>query len=325
MSETPANPSPIHDLPPVEAPTAGFIIQLFVIPALIVGVVVVVWLLFGKLAGGERDAKSYVEKLKGDSADWRAAYELANLIQNDANLAQDGELLGELTALLDQELSTEANPKFDQFLALTLGGFKTLDAKPVGGKPVDPLATLAAALDPKHAPTIRIAAAASLAKHGARLDGKLESDVAVNALAKASDASEPEVRQITAYALGFFDGDAAITALRGRLTDEDRFARYNAAIALGRKGDPNAVAVFREILTPEAIGQVVKFETKTETENKIEEIQLQGLDALQTSVQAGNPTLAKLLRPELEGLSKAGQAGVRSRAGELTTLLASTE
>lgn len=325
MSETSAKPSPIHELPPVEAPTAGFIIQLFVIPALIVGVVVVVWLLFGKLAGGERDAKSYVEKLKGDSADWRAAYELANLIQNDANLAQDGELLGELTALLDQELRTEANPKFDQFLALTLGGFKTLDAKPVGGKPVDPLATLAAALDPNHAATIRIAAAASLAKHGARLDGKLESEVAVDALAKASDAIEPEVRQITAYALGFFDGDAAITALEGRLTDEDRFARYNAAIALGRKGDPNAVAVFREILTPKAIGQFVKFETKTETENKIEEIQLQGLDALQTSVRAGNPTLAKLLRPELEGLSKAGQAGVRSRAGELMKLLASTE
>src|SRR5206468_1762631 len=43
---------PPVDLPPVEPPTAGFILQLFVIPAIIVAVVVVVWLLFGKLAGG---------------------------------------------------------------------------------------------------------------------------------------------------------------------------------------------------------------------------------------------------------------------------------
>ncbi|MBV8266772.1 MAG: hypothetical protein JO252_10645, partial [Planctomycetaceae bacterium] len=50
-------PGPVlSDLPPVEAPSAGFIVQLFVIPAVIVAVVIVVWLLFGKLAGGERDA-----------------------------------------------------------------------------------------------------------------------------------------------------------------------------------------------------------------------------------------------------------------------------
>ena len=54
----------LPDLPPVEAPSAGFIVQLFVIPAVIVLVVVVVWLLFGKLAGGERDAMSYVETIK---------------------------------------------------------------------------------------------------------------------------------------------------------------------------------------------------------------------------------------------------------------------
>ncbi len=325
MSETAQNASLPPELPPVEAPTAGFIIQLFVIPALIVGVVVVVWLLFGKLAGGERDARSYVEKLKGDSADWRAAYELANLIQNDSNLAQDGELLGELTALLDQELRTEANPKFDQFLALTLGGFKTLDAKPVGGKPVDTLATLASALDAKHASPIRIAAAASLAKHGARLDGKLESEVAVKALAESCQASEPEVRQISAYALGFLGGEAASATLRGRLNDEDRYVRYNAAIALGRQGDPMAVSVFREILSPQAMAQVIKFETKTETDNKIEEIELEGLESLQTSIRVGHATLAKLLRPEIEALSKGGQSGVRTRANELLQQLPASE
>ena len=57
-------PPPLPDLPPVEAPSAGFIVQLFVIPAVVVAVVIVVWLLFGKLAGGERDAMEYVRLLR---------------------------------------------------------------------------------------------------------------------------------------------------------------------------------------------------------------------------------------------------------------------
>ena len=51
----PRQPPPLPDLPPVEAPSAGFVVQLFVIPAVVVAVVILVWLLFGKLAGGERD------------------------------------------------------------------------------------------------------------------------------------------------------------------------------------------------------------------------------------------------------------------------------
>src|SRR3954449_6721555 len=94
------------DLPPVEAPTAGFIVQLFVIPAIVVAVVIVVWLLFGKLAGGERDVLEYVRTIRSEYVNrrWRAAYELASLIQNDRKLARDGVLLGQLTTLLDEEL-----------------------------------------------------------------------------------------------------------------------------------------------------------------------------------------------------------------------------
>ena len=55
---------PVPDLPPVEAPSAAFIVQLFVIPAVVVLVVICVWLLFGKLAGGERDAMEYVRLIR---------------------------------------------------------------------------------------------------------------------------------------------------------------------------------------------------------------------------------------------------------------------
>ena len=55
----PDEPPPLPDLPPVEPPSAGFVVQLFVIP-LVVVVVIIVWLLFGKLAGGDGAAMEYV-------------------------------------------------------------------------------------------------------------------------------------------------------------------------------------------------------------------------------------------------------------------------
>src|SRR3954452_22236499 len=87
-----SNNPPLADLPPVELPSAAFIVQLFVIPALVVVVVIVVWLLFGKLVGGERAAREYVRLLRSPDANWRAAFELASLIRNDARLGGDAVL-----------------------------------------------------------------------------------------------------------------------------------------------------------------------------------------------------------------------------------------
>src|SRR4051812_46137138 len=145
----------LTDLPPVEAPTGGFIVQLFVIPAVIVVIVIAVWLLFGKLAGGERDAMEYVRLLRSPNAHWRAAYELASLIQNDPKLASDPKLLGELTDLLGHELDQEESPELTQYVTLTLGAFQTLDARSNDGREVDPLATLSHALAAKRPMKVR--------------------------------------------------------------------------------------------------------------------------------------------------------------------------
>src|SRR5205807_9434111 len=106
----------------------------------------VVWLLFGKLAGGERDAREYVRLLRSPAANWRAAFELASLIQNDSKLASDPVLMGELTDLPAHDLDSQEHPKLTQYVALTLGAFQTLEARSPAGRPVDPLAVLARAL-----------------------------------------------------------------------------------------------------------------------------------------------------------------------------------
>jgi HEAT repeat protein len=307
----------LSDLPPVEAPSAGFIVQLFVIPAVVVAVVIVVWLLFGKLAGGERDAREYVRLLRSPDANWRAAFELASLIQNDARLANDPVLLGELTDLLSHDLEKEENPKLTQYVALTVGAFQTLEARSPGGQPVDPLEVLGRALAPSQPAPVRIAAAASLAKHAARLDGTLAAPPAVRALGEASGSGEVELRQVAVYALGFFGGDLAAEILRDRLSDPDRFVRYNAAVALGRRGDPAARVTLREMLSTPDLGKILTLDSDLEKQNKIEAIELEALQALQTSFDRGRPDLAESLVPEITVLTRSGLVSVRSQAQSL--------
>ena len=322
-------PSSMTDLPPVEAPTAGFIIQLFVIPGVIVFVVILVWLLFGKLAGGERDAMEYVRLIRAASSNSRAAsraaYELASLIQNDPKLASDPKLLGELTDLLEHDLDTVENPEMTQYVALALGRFQTLDAISSSGQKIDPLSALDRALDPKYPRDVRIAAAASLAKHAARLQGKLDDPRPIAALIRAASTGEPEVRQIAVYALGFFGGEDAATGLRDRLlSDEDRYVRYNAAGALGRRGDSSAVATFREMLNPTDLDRVITMESASEKRSKIEEIEVEAMNALETSVGAGKPELARSLRPQLDALTRSGLVSVRNHAQALVQTLGKT-
>jgi len=301
------------DLPPVEAPSAGFIVQLFVIPAVIVAVVIVVWLLFGKLAGGERDAMEYVEQLRSPSAHWRAAYELASLIQNDPKLANDPKLLGELTDLLEHDLDQKESPDLTQYVALTLGAFQTLDATS-GGRKRDPIAVLARTLDAKQPTPVRLAAAISLAKHAARLDGRLDDPAAIKALEQAGEDPNIGLRQAAAYALGFFGGADSTRVLRDRLKDVDCYTRYNAAVALGRRGDLQSQGVFREMLRTDDLNKVIDIASPSEKHNKVEAIQLEALQALEYAADHKVPALTQALRPEIEALTKSGLASIRTRA-----------
>jgi hypothetical protein len=314
----PDSPPNLPDLPPVEPPSAGFVVQLFVIPALVVVVVIIVWLLFGKLAGGERDATEYVRQLRSPTANWRMAFELASLIQNDPKIGSDPKLLGELTDLLSHELDSNDDPKLIQYVTLTIGAFRTLEAKTESGQTVDPLVTLARALDLIYDLQIRIAAAASLAKQAARVEGTLQDSPVIKKLGETAVADEPEVRQVAIYALGFFGGPAAREILHSRLReDENRFVRYNAAIALARQGDLAAAPTLREMLSTAGLTKVIELPSATEKQNKVESIEVEALAALRNSISAGKTELAAALRLQVEELTRSGLVSVRSQALEV--------
>ncbi len=206
-----------------------------------------------------------------------------------------------------------------QYLALTLGAFRTLEAHDAErpGRSTRSIRWLAR-LEPKFDTTIRIAAAVSLAKQAARLDGKLDDSRAVKALGREATDENPQIRQIAVYALGFFGGPEAEQILRDRhpsrrgpLRPLQRRRRARPPRRPGRRVHPPRDALDRR---PE---QRHRASRTTEKQNKVESIQLEALGAIRSSITAGHTELAAALRPQIEELTRSGLVGVRSQALEV--------
>ena len=102
-----------EELPPVKPPSVGFIVQLFVVPGLIVGAIVGIWLLFGRMATAEQDWQRLVVELQNPNEHrrWRGAMGLAQILKADLELGDKGQHLSEkpefveaLTKMLGSEL-----------------------------------------------------------------------------------------------------------------------------------------------------------------------------------------------------------------------------
>jgi HEAT repeat protein len=218
---------------------------------------------------------------------------------------------------LEHQLDSVEDPEMTRYVALAIGRFATLDAVAAGGQKVDPLSALDRALEAKYPSAVRTAAAASLAQHAARLRGDLADPRPVAALTRALEQGEPEFRQTAVFALGFFGGDDATRSLRNCLNDDDRFVRYNAAVALARRGDDAALGTVREMLSPTELEQVIALESPREKRAKIEAIELEALGALQVAVNDHKPELARSLRPQVEAEARSGLVSVRTNAQAL--------
>src|SRR5688500_18305198 len=151
-------------LPPVEAPTGRFILQLFLIPLLIVSIVVLLWLTFSWLAhmGGD-DPQDLVKGLaRGDDSSWQGAHRLAELLRNPDpkydQLRADSKLARQLADLLERDLAHAAQGDGDQLLVTrrvavgrAVGSVTVTDGVPVlmqaakeGRDPIDVQVGLAA-------------------------------------------------------------------------------------------------------------------------------------------------------------------------------------
>mgnify|MGYP003344919420 FL=1 len=238
--ETPAHSTlpPNEQLPPVQPPSASFIMQLFLVPGLIVAVVVGSMALFGaygKLFSSELDWRHVVSELRSTNEHrrWRGANALAQVLQADANLGESGQHLSsneqiakELATLLDELLKQPtSDPELithQSFVVRTLGW---LDSESI----IFP--TLINAMQPKNEILIRLDAVEAVAKvagRKAQTNGSIADKDVIEQVIECSRDENPLMRQVAAFTLGLLPGD-----------DVDQ--RFIAAQRLGRMHRPERV------------------------------------------------------------------------------------
>ncbi len=245
----------IEQLPPVEPPSAKFIVQLFVVPGLIVAAIVGAWLLFGKLASAEQDWQKLVQDLKSGNEHrrGRAAYGLANALAAEKRsnapgpkLATNPQVAQELSSFLAETLKGSADDKAiveqEKYLIAAVGELDVTE-------PV--LAVLREAMQSKQNAEVRqfaLRSVANVAFRAADRGERISSAEALEEVVNASRDENPLMRSVAAYTLAFFPFDSAQQPLTVLLADADINARANAAIALARNKSLDGLPVLRDIL-----------------------------------------------------------------------------
>ena len=277
-------------LPPVEPPTAGFIVQLFLIPMLIVGIIVVVWLLFSWLAHmGSRPEQLVNDLERVNYASWQQALTLGKALQDSSNseVARNPQLAKRLADVLQLHLD-EGHMDHDHiwlrmYLCLALGEFESLNGLPVL---VEAART---ERDPKELDMRRAAlwAIGRLAKRNSPAAVLKNSEVmdvidqAAMDIGTGSDEAQTRgrLRSTAAYVLGELPGDESRDRLANMLFDAFPDARYNAAVALSRQGDVRAIETLTEMLDPDN-EESTRYEEDESQGWKRQDVMLQALRAV---------------------------------------------
>ncbi|HEX4130867.1 MAG TPA: HEAT repeat domain-containing protein [Pirellulales bacterium] len=297
--------SPDNALPPVEPPSATFILQLFLIPAAIVAIIVCVWLAFNWLAQRGSDPYDYLQALERDSAvRWQAAVNLADALRDarHADLKHNRAVIQRLVAITDREidagLTDEDSLKLRVYLCNALGEF----AEPEAVLPV----LLKAASTQRHESErfVRFAAIKAIAvllNSSPDFDRRGHREV-LDVLLKASDDPEPVIRSTAAFALGAYGGDEAQQRLERLLNDAYPDVRYNAATTLARLGNAAAVPVLVEMLDPKSSAGIAAEEEEGAREYKQTTIYVNALRAAGDLAQSAQAEQFDTLREAIERL-----------------------
>lgn len=241
-------------LPPVEPPSAGFLVQLFLVPALIVGIIVSVWVSFHWLAQLGNDPQANVRALRRNTEGrWQAALNLANDLRPVGSpLKSNVGLATELASVLSDELKSgrttgsgyaaEQSRELCTFLCRALGEFTIPEAA----------APLVSCADDAAQPEIVRAAVEGLAMLATNLTavgfGFPDPARVTKTVIASTQSPDRDQRKSATFALGVVGGEGAGPRLRELCDDADDNVRYNAALGLARMGDVFAWETLTEML-----------------------------------------------------------------------------
>ena len=251
-SNQPINPD--DSLPPVEPPSAAFLVQLFLVPGVIVAIIVCVWLAFHWLAHLGNDPQAYVRTLRrANEGRWQAALNLANDLRgpNGSGLKADVKLASELGSILDDEVGSgrtgEQSETLRLYLCRALGEFSVPEAAPALVRRVN-------ANDDDPATQAAIEAIAVLATNLQKAGRSFENrDDVVAAVLAATTSANSRVRDACGFTLGVLGGERSIDGLLRLVGDPSADVRSNAALGLARLGQPDAYDTLSEMLALEDV------------------------------------------------------------------------
>ena len=251
---------PMNDLPPVQPPSAGFIVQLFIFPALIVMGVVAIWWMFGLIALGEQDWRKLLQDLQSQNLHVRnrAMYGLAQVLDQDSRRGEQGQnlrgnreiaqgLADQLVIELKKNSTSREGVAIQEYLTRALGMMDSLDA-------IAP--ALKMALDPQRDVEIRKSAVVSLSFVAGRANERnqpLTDPDIIAGLIEMSGDSAPILRQTAAFALGLFKSPEATHQLEVLLESGDKLTGVNAALGLARQGDTHGFTIMKDALAQPTI------------------------------------------------------------------------
>lgn len=273
-----------------EAPARGplraapaIAVQFFLIPLLVVGATVLVYVGFRSLLGEDRTVEEYLIDIRsgGSNRRWPAAYELSRLMADPEFVKrEEARLAPELTKAFAE--SKNDDPRVRQYLALTLGRL----TPPL---PAETRQLLVDALSDEDSQT-RISAIWALGSTG---------DTAISAdIERQYQSDDAGVRKMAVYALGSMPVDVGNETLTKALEDREADVQWNAAIALARHGRHEGVPVLRRMLDRAYVERNVTRQPQARDDvDPVGEVMISGLRAIAALREAA-------LSDEVEALSR---------------------
>jgi HEAT repeat protein len=285
-----------EDEGPRKLGTPFLVLQFFLFPMAIVAVCVGVFVVFGLIANEGKGARDYLDEIRRGGANrrWQAAFELSKVLQSgkDKALADPG-FVPEVMEVY--EAAGTDDPRVRRYLTLALGRLRDARALPA-------LSRVARGEGQTADAETQIYAVMAL--------GSIGDPAAVPALLPLAGSADAGLRKAAVYALGSLPSEESRAALATALRDEVEDVRWNAALALARRGDAagapvllsmmdrahmSSVAAMAEPQREEAILQAVK--AAAVLPHPELRAALQRLSASDPSLQVREAAAAALQRP----------------------------
>lgn len=231
-----------------EPPPRASAVRFFLLPLLVVGAAVAIFLVFNLMTFDRRSPAEYLQEVRGGGPNrrWQAAFELSREVSRIAPGPKRDALAAE-TLRIFQGLS-RSRPEdvpVRRYLVLVLGKLGDRAAVPV---------LLASAKDPDS--ETRLYSVWAL--------GVLADPRALPTVLESSESEDPGARKMAAYVLGRLGQPQAVPRLKVLLEDSVADVRWNAAIALATLGDRTGLPVLRSMIDRASLSRLALTSDQTE-------------------------------------------------------------